>query len=107
MSRGTFAFPRNTKPRRYDYECATTFPFVRLSPRPAEPRSGERDRLRLHAHRWAYQYAADWCLRATEALRGTSLLFRGDPGFCVGGGSGLRGRVAALRRPSEKDPTVG
>src|SRR5215213_5227330 len=107
MSGGAFAFPRNTKPRRYDYGGTTTFPYVRLSPRPAERRRGECDRLRLHAHRWAYQHAADRLLRATEAIRSTSLLFRGDCGLRAGGGSGIRGRVGALRRSSEKDPALG
>src|SRR5215210_3392690 len=72
---GGFAFPRNTKPRRYDYGGTATFPFGGL--------------------------------RTTGATGGFTVLRRGDPGLRVGGGSGLRGRVAALRRPSEKDPAVG
>src|SRR5215211_5732563 len=102
-----FAFPRNSKPRRYDYGGAATFHFGGLPPWPAERRRGEHDRLRVYAHRWAYQYAADPCLRGTEAIRGVVILRRGDPGLRAGGGSCLRGRERAFRRSSKTDPPVG
>src|SRR5215211_1158473 len=104
---GAFAFPRNTKPRRYGYGGTTTFHFGGLPPWPAERRRGECDRLRLHAHRWTYQYAADPRLRTTEAIRGVVILRRGDPGLRAGGGSCLRGCERTFRRSSETDPPVG
>src|SRR5215212_6733662 len=73
-----FALQRNTKLRRYDCAGTATFPFGKLPPWSAERRRGERDRLRLHAHRWAHQHAPNRQLRTTGAARGAPVLRRGD-----------------------------
>jgi uncharacterized protein (DUF2252 family) len=97
-----FASQRNTKPRRYDCGGATTFPYEELPSGPAERRRGERERLRLHAHRWAYQHAPNRQLRTTGAAGGAPVLRRGDRRLRVGGGFGLRGHDGALRRPPKR-----
>ena len=52
-SRAALACSRATGPRRNEYGATATFDSGGLPFGAAERRRGERDRLRLHAHRWA------------------------------------------------------
>src|SRR5215212_218909 len=85
------ACSRDIGPRRNEHGATATFDYGGLPFRAAGGGGGERNRLRIHAHCWPFQHASDRRLRSTEAIRGASLLFRGDCGLRAGWGPGLRG----------------
>src|SRR5829696_7461739 len=76
---GAFAFPRTTKPRRYDYGGAATFPFggyrpglrsvvgARYCP-PGGPRRGRAGDHRGEAERQAQRGAVAWSPEVITAL---------------------------------------
>src|SRR5215218_1228271 len=103
----SLACSRAIGPRRNEHGATATFDYGGLPFRAAGGGGGQRNRLRIHAHCWSFQHASDRRLRSTEAIRGASLLFRGDCGLRAGWGPGLRGGAGAFRRPSQENPAVG